>query len=162
MDTADLAARVRRLEDIEAIRRLKARYCFACDDGYDVETLVELFTEDAVWDGGALGVAVGLEKIRRFFERTPEVMPFAVHMVMNPRIEIDGDTATGAWYLFQAATYAPDGTALWGSARYDEDYVRTDDGWKFKSLRLTSHFWTPFDQGWLERRSIFEPAADGS
>ena len=161
MGSEDLAARVRRLEDIEAIRQLKARYCYACDDGYDVETLVELFVADAVWDGGALGVAVGREKIRRFFERTPAVMPFAVHMVMNPLIEIDGDTATGAWYLFQAATFAPDGTALWGSARYDEAYVRTRDGWKFQSLRLTSHFWTPFGEGWLENRSIFEPS-DGA
>ncbi|MEE2777580.1 MAG: nuclear transport factor 2 family protein [Acidobacteriota bacterium] len=156
MVDADLAARIGRLEDIEAIRRLKARYCYACDDGYDTDTLVDLFVEDAVWDGGDLGVAVGREKIRRFFDNTPAVMPFAVHMVMDPLIDVDGDRATGAWYLFQAATYAPDGTALWGSARYDEEYVRTAQGWKFQSLRLTSHFWTPFDAGWLEKRSIFE------
>ena len=90
MVDADLAARIGRLEDIEAIRRLKARYCYACDDGYDTDTLVDLFVADAVWDGGDLGVAVGREKIRRFFDNTPAVMPFAVHMVMDPLIDVDG------------------------------------------------------------------------
>lgn len=157
MDSADLATRVRRLEDIEAIRQLKAHYCYACDDNYHAEKLAGLFTEDGVWDGGALGKAVGRDQIRRFFERSPEVIPFAVHMVTNPLIEVDGDTGTGVWYLFQAASYAPENTPLWGSARYDEEYVREADGWKFKSLRLTSHFWTPFHDGWIRTQSVFEP-----
>src|SRR3990172_11585987 len=102
----DLEARTRRLEDLEAIRQLKARYCRLCDDGYDADRLADLFTEDAVWDGGMLGKAEGRERIRRFFQRSPEVIPFSVHMVMNPLITVDGDTASGTWYLFQACSYA--------------------------------------------------------
>ena len=151
----DLEARIRRLEDLEAIRQLKARYCFLCDAGYDADGLAELFTEDAVWDGGTLGKAEGREKIRKFFQRTPQVMPFSVHMVMNPLITVDGDTATGTWYLFQAASYAPENAALWGSGRYDEEYVRVGDAWRFRRLRLTSFFWTPFDQGWMKTQSVF-------
>ena len=156
MAEPDLAARIQRLEDIEAIKQLKARYCSLCDDGYDADALAELFTEDAVWDGGALGVAVGREQIRRFFENTPKVMPFAVHMVTNPSIEIEGDSARGRWYLFQAATFKPADSAIWGSARYDEEYVRCDGEWKFRSLRLESRFWTPYAEGWDKRRSVFE------
>ena len=156
MSAMDLEARVRRLEDVEAIRQLKARYCRLCDDGYDADRLADLFTEDAVWDGGALGKAEGRERIRRFFQRTPQVMPFAVHMVMNPIIDVAGDGATGTWYLLQAASYAPEGVALWGSARYDEEYVRVGGEWKFKRLRLTSFFWTPFGEGWLKTRSVFD------
>ena len=162
--TQSLESRIRRLEDIEAIKQLKARYCALCDDGYDADQLTDLFTEDALWHGGSLGVARGREKIRKFFQNTPAVMPFAVHMVMNPVIEVDGDTATGRWYLFQAATLKAvengadkrvDG-ALWGSARYDEEYVRVDGEWKFKSLRLTSRFWTPYDEGWEKVKSVFD------
>ena len=40
------------LEDIEEIRRLKFLYCRLCDDGFDVEGLTEVFTEDAVWTAG--------------------------------------------------------------------------------------------------------------
>ena len=168
MVEASLEARVQRLEDIEAIKQLKALYCSLCDDGYDADGLAELFTEDAVWDGGALGVAKGREKIRRFFENTPKVMPFAVRMVMNPSIQVDGDSATGRWYLFQSATFKPatpvsggdtpvsGATALWGAARYDEEYVRVGGEWKFRSLRLTSRFWTPYGEGWEKRRSVFE------
>ncbi|MCH7908451.1 MAG: nuclear transport factor 2 family protein [Candidatus Hydrogenedentes bacterium] len=39
-----LEARVRRLEDIDAIKRLKARYCSYCDDQYDVEGLNQGFS----------------------------------------------------------------------------------------------------------------------
>lgn len=39
-----------------------------------------------------------------------------------------------------------------GSARYDEECVRTGGGWKSGSLRLTSRFWTPNTEGWERRR----------
>jgi hypothetical protein len=55
MDLADLERRVRALEDIEAIKQLKYRYADACDRGYDANALADLFTEDAVWDGGLFG-----------------------------------------------------------------------------------------------------------
>ena len=59
-DLNALEARLRRLEDIEALKQLKAQYCAACDDGYDADRLASLFTEDAVWDGGrTFGVATG-------------------------------------------------------------------------------------------------------
>ena len=69
---------------------------------------------------------------------------------MNPNIEVEGDDAKGTWYLFQACTYADGEQAVWGSARYDEEYVKVDGTWMFKHLKLTSFFWTPFDQGWAK------------
>ncbi|MGH7917200.1 MAG: nuclear transport factor 2 family protein, partial [Candidatus Binataceae bacterium] len=54
-----LEERVRVLEDIESIKRLKARYCAACDDNYNAEAIAALFTEDAIWDGAGLGKAEG-------------------------------------------------------------------------------------------------------
>ena len=150
----DLEQRIRALEDIEAIKRLKGRYCSYCDDNYDVEGLASLFTEDAIWDGGMLGKAVGIEKIRKFFTNSQKAMPFAVHMVMNPIIEVDGDRAEGTWYLFQAATSGPENRAVWGSARYDEKYLRVEGVWKFQHLQLTSFFWTPFDEGWVKSRFV--------
>jgi hypothetical protein len=94
----------------------------------------------------------GRAAIREFFERAPERLPFAIHMVLNPIIEVDGNRATGVWYLFQPCTYADGNRAVWGSACYDEECVRVDGEWKFQNLTLTSHFWTPFDKGWVEAR----------
>jgi hypothetical protein len=47
----ELEKRLQALEEIEAIKRLQARYCAMCDAGYDSDGLAGLFTEDAVWDG---------------------------------------------------------------------------------------------------------------
>lgn len=152
MSLEDIERRLKALEDVEEIKRLKARYCAYCDDNYDADAIASLFTEDAVWDGGIRGRADGREEIRNFFVRASNRLPFAIHMVMNPIIEVDGDGAKGTWYLFQACTYAEGDQAVWGSARYDEEYVRIDGAWLFKNLKLTSFFWTPFDQGWAKTR----------
>src|SRR6202043_2703966 len=94
-----LEERMRALEDVEEIKQLKARYAAACDNNYDADAIAALFTQDAVWDGGSLGKAEGREKIRKFFRHAPGFCPFAIHNVMNPVIEVDGDRATAQWYL---------------------------------------------------------------
>jgi uncharacterized protein (TIGR02246 family) len=151
MDATELERRVRVLEDVEAIKRLKHRYADACDRGYDADALAELFAEDAVWDGGLFGRYEGREAIRDFFRGVSSDIVFAMHYMMNPIIDVTGDRATGTWYLFQTCTFAQGNTPIWGAARYDEEYVREPDGWKFRRLRLVSSFWTPFDEGWVTR-----------
>jgi ketosteroid isomerase-like protein len=151
----DLEARVARLEDIEAIRALKMRYCDLCDRGYDADSLMPLFTEEAVWDGGRFGRYEGARRIRRFFEATGGIVRFAKHYVTNSVVEVEGDRASGRWYLLQAATMPGEAgeRAVWGAARYDERYARTTEGWKFESIVLDWDFWTPFDEGWARTRA---------
>ena len=79
-----------------------------------------------------------------------------MHYMMNPIIDVDDDRATGTWYLFQTCTFAEGNTPVWGAARYDEEYVREADGWKFQNLRLISSFWTPFEEGWVKRPLVQE------
>ena len=57
MSLEDIERRLRALEDVEAIKRLKARYCAYCDDHYDADGIASLFVEDAIWDGGMRGKA---------------------------------------------------------------------------------------------------------
>ena len=58
MSTTDIERRLQALEDIEAIKKLKIRYCH-CADAQDYPGFASLFTEDAVWEGGAFGHAEG-------------------------------------------------------------------------------------------------------
>jgi len=152
----DLAQRVQTLEDIEAIKRLKARYADACDRGYDADTLASLFAEEAVWDGGTFGRYEGREAIRAFFQGVSSDITFAMHYMMNPIIEVDGDTATGEWHLFQTCTFADGNQAIFGAARYDEEYRRIDGEWQFWRLALISSFWTPYEEGWVKRPFVQE------
>jgi hypothetical protein len=152
MHDEDLVERVAALENIEAIKRLKARYAILCDTGYDPDALAALFTEDGVWDGGETwGRYEGRLSLWAFFDRASSMLPFAMHYMINPLIEISGNEATGQWHLFQATTYAATNDAVWGAGRYFEEYVKDDAGWKFRTIRLESMFWTPFDSGWVRK-----------
>ena len=55
----DLESRLTRLEDIEAIRQLKARYCEVCDADHDPELILTLFTEDGIWECEGIGLHEG-------------------------------------------------------------------------------------------------------
>ena len=154
MNLEDLERRLRVLEDIEAIKKLKARYCAYCDNNYDADGIAALFTEDAVWDGGNFGRYEGREAIRTFFRGAPQIFPFAIHQVMNPIIEVEGEQAKGQWYLFQPATLAEGNQAVWLAARYEEEYVKVESEWKFKRLKVFPSFLTPYDQGWVKKRFV--------
>lgn len=146
------ALRIERLEAAEQIRRLKTHYCDLCDDGYDAAALAALFTEDAVWDGGQLGVFKGREAVRRFFQRMPQILSFAIHHVTNSTIDVSDDAtgARGRWYLLQAATVSQGNRAVWIAGRYDDQFTKVADDWRFKRVAIQTKFFTPYDAGWAE------------
>ena len=157
MNEGDLAARVRRLEDIETLKQMKHRYAELCDEDYDADGLAALFTEDAVWDGGRLGRFEGREAIRQFFAEADKIVPFAIHHVTNPIIEIDGDRATGRWYLWQPCVFAEGDQALWMAARYSDRYRREDGVWRFEHVQITLRMLSPYETGWAGLRMMEVP-----
>lgn len=148
----NLEKTIRRLADIEDIKQLKARYALACDDDYNPDKLAALFAEDAIWDGSILGYAQGRESIREFFAGSAALVPFAVHQISNPLIEIDGDSATGQWYLWQPMVFGSE--ALWMSATYDDKYVRHCGQWLYQHLKLNIRMLTPYADGPAKTRII--------
>jgi len=123
MDLDELTRRVTRLEDIEAIKQLKARYCTICDDDHNPERITSVFTEDAIWEGRGIGKAQGHAAIRELFKGFQRTISYSQHMVMNPIIDVDGDRATGVWYFFGTFTMRDGNQAKWQAARYREDYA---------------------------------------
>ena len=74
---------------------------------------------------------------------------------MNPQIEVEGDRATGRWYLLEPCTMLEGGEqAVWGAASYEEEYVKVKGEWKMQNLVLTPSFWSPFDHGWVKQRFV--------
>ena len=148
-----LESRVRNLEDTEAIRNLKARYAELCDDNYNPDGIAALFVEDAVWESGPLGRFEGREAIRSFFQGASKIFTFAIHYSLNSQIDVTGDTARARWYLFMPCTVGDGDRAMWRAGIDDEEYVRSNGQWMFKSKKSTNVFSTPFDTGWAKDRS---------
>ena len=149
MDLQQLEHRIARLEAIEAIRQLKARYCEICDAGHDPDDIVSIFTEDGIWEGEGIARAVGHEEIKALFRTFQRTISFSQHMVQNPIIEVEGARASGRWYFFGMFTYAKDDQARWQAARYHEDYVKEGDSWKIRHLRIAPPVMSArYETGW--------------
>ena len=153
LSMAEIAERLQRLEDIEEIRQLKTAYCQALDGGWDPQgsshmgDIGALFVEDGVWDGRPSSpYARGRDAIREMILSYRPV-PFIMHVVTNPKIAVDGDSARGTWDVVLAMT-SPQGQPNLGFGTYDEVYARTPEGWKFRSLRFHFAGLTLFDNGY--------------
>lgn len=128
-----LASRLQALEDKDAIWLLFMEYKRHLD-ARDFKAYASLFTDDAVWAGN-LGKAVGPAEIEALLVRTMEVYPSDLertyHLVMNPVIHVDGDTAKAKsnWgYVTRSDTDHPVFEML---GRYSDELRRTPEGWKF-------------------------------
>lgn len=170
--TTSLEQRVALLEDLEAIRRLKTLYGEYWDGGWpgtrgSGERLAQLFVEDGTWDARPIvpHVLEGRAQIAAACDgmltanatdasgAQRERAGLSWHLAANPRIDVDGDEAVGTFTGLIASSEADDGRALWCAGRYTDRFVRTDDGWRFRSVAYEYAFYTPYDgPGWILER----------
>lgn len=150
MDINELAKRVQRLEDIEAIKQLKAEYADACDDMYNPTRMRDLFTHDAIWDGEAEGFGkhVGLDAVCQFFAGAKDSLLFGVHYFLQPRIKILSDTeAEGVFYLWQTSTMASGKDIFLAGLEFDK-YRKENGKWKMSYMRLKLFYAVDIKLGW--------------
>lgn len=155
-DQTELAKNIQYLLDLEALKQLKYQYCAHCDDNYNAEGIAALFTEDAIWDGGDIGKLNGRMAIRDFFAASSEVVPFAIHSVSNPRIEIIGDKANCRWYLWQPMVFNEDNQAkaYWFAAEYEDQCVRQNNQWLFKHVTARTKMLCPYHEGFAQTQIV--------
>ena len=156
-----LEQRLAEVEDVQAIHRLKARYGAVTDRRYTGHGLVprerleplareiaNLFTEDAVWDGGPkLGRAEGREAIYEQFLGSQ--LRFAWHFFVKPQIQEDGEVAHGTWDIFAPCT-ARDGRAFWMTGVEHDRYQKVDGRWLHSWMKLDLVFMAPYDTSWAD------------
>lgn len=121
-----------RLADVEAIRQLTHAYSRAVDTS-NLDELMDLFTDDAEWDTTAFGMGVvrGQADIREFFATLIENTSSRVHLALNHRIDVDGDSAYATVYL-HAFVVHPDGRRDESVGYYADTYALSDRGWKIR------------------------------
>ena len=144
----------RRLQVAEAtlsIQRLKADYAQLVDSRFSlgkvvapsvleavVSSIVELFTEDAVWDGGpVLGRAMGRDEIAARLSNP--TLTFSRHLFVKPRIDVDLPRASATWDLL-CPCKTPDGRSWWMCGYESDEYVLESDTWRHSKMTLTTVF----------------------
>jgi SnoaL-like domain len=151
MDLEGIDRRLTRLEDIEAIKQLKARYCEICDDDHNPERITSVFAADGVWESAEFGTGRGHAEIRKLFRGFQELIEFSQHNVMNPIIEVHGDKATGEWYFMGPFKFRANQQARWLALQYKDEYVKLNGQWKYKHLRVNLRLSVPYDEGWAKQ-----------
>jgi uncharacterized protein (TIGR02246 family) len=131
---------VERLEAIEAIRRLKARY-FRCMDTKDWGGFAEVFAPDAVMDMTSEGseVTTGSREIAGFVEGVIGDVT-TVHHGHMPEIELTSPTtATGIWAMEDKLRWPEEAAfgTMHGYGHYHETYEKVDGEWRIKTLELS-------------------------
>lgn len=146
MSEAQFERRIERLEDIEAIRRLKWRYALAADDRtagrVNVDDALQLFAADAVLEDNRHGRAAGRDEIRALLLALGEQADWSLHFLQDTGIEIAADRATarGRWYLLEVARMKSPRSGrpeqVWIAGVYDDRFVRVDGQWLFSAVKL--------------------------
>jgi hypothetical protein len=133
----DLRRRLVRLEDLEAIRRLKAQYLNACDS-QDPESAKSCFAEGEVTiDMGHVGVFRTREEFAALY-RAAGCHPYVLdmHHGGNPDIEhIDDTHAKGRWSLDYRNINTKDKTVTFVSLIYHDEYEKIKGQWKIRKSR---------------------------
>jgi uncharacterized protein (TIGR02246 family) len=128
----DLLARLRRLEDIEAIRDLAVRYALAVDDR-DYEALRSMFTDDGCLRASSGPVkGRGREGVTDFLRESLSGRGPTNHLVHGHQISVDfdhPDTATGV-VSGHAESMWPEGQMII-AMRYHDTYRRVGGAWRF-------------------------------
>jgi hypothetical protein len=158
---AELEARLGTLEDVEAIKLLKARYGALVDSRFEAGDLVSperldriaddiaaLFSEDAVWDGGkGLGLCRGRDEIKARLAKP--TMKFTWHYFVKPQIEVSGDSARADWDIFSPCTTSRN-RAMWMAGVEHDQYRKLDGVWLHTRMQLDLVFLAPYDKGWAQ------------
>jgi hypothetical protein len=137
----DLEARVRALEELDAIKRLKYRY-FRCLDLKLWDELRECFTPDAT-------VSYGDGRYR--FEGVDAILDFLVrslgadsgargaHHGHHPEIELTGpERARGSWALDNYLFNPTQNRSVRIAAYYRDEYVKVDGCWRIQHTGYTA------------------------
>jgi hypothetical protein len=132
---------IEELLEIEEIKNLRIMYSHHIDGG-DVDSLAELFCEDAICEFGEAygGDWVGREAIREHYKRyTAEAIPpYAfMHAVTNPWIRlISPESANGRWYLLDLNLFPGNENPLSLFGIYDDVYRKVNGKWLISKTRI--------------------------
>jgi len=126
--------------DYIEIRQLAARYGHAVDQGADNGyAYADLFAP-----GATFGRTQGRDELAALAKQTAQGPQTAWHFILNHAIEPTVDGAKGMQYLVHMRYGDPgEPNIVWGGGHYEDTYVKTPDGWRFKTRQFIRSEGTP-------------------
>ena len=155
----EVEQRLNRLEDIEAIKKLKYSYALYLDEGYDGDKVAGLFVNDGLWSiSGVGGTAKGKQNIKEHTNNLGRDIRWGQHNIFAPVIDIapDGLSAVGQFNLICLLTMAtPEDSnkdeAYILSGKYKDKFVKIDGKWYFEELVGSIEQSSPWSEGWVKQ-----------
>ncbi|MGH7822948.1 MAG: nuclear transport factor 2 family protein [Candidatus Binatia bacterium] len=147
--------RLRQLEDREAIRELMNQYCFIQDRGHqshaedDVSAFLALCHPDVVWDNSSDGSRAhrGREAVAAYLRELWARFDDCMHFVHNLSVAFESDSRARGRASFEAVG-GMNGEAFVAAGTYEDEYVRTSDGWRFLLHREVPFFFVKANESW--------------
>jgi len=120
--------------DYLEIRQLVSSYAYAVDSGADNGAVyASLFAPDGAFADRMGRETRGGEALAALARRTARGPQSAFHFIVNHVIEPTREGAVGKEYLLQLRIGEGERpNDVFGGGHYDDVYVRTPDGWRFK------------------------------
>lgn len=149
-------------DTLDDLRRLKYRYLRSLDLKRWDEFADTLAPDIEATYGKRLSFS-GRDAVVDYMRSSLPASIITVHQCHHPELSVDGDTATGTWYLEDKVIITEHRMLLTGAAFYDDTYARGADGvWRIRrtgylrtyeavetldpSWKLTANHWATEDQ----------------
>ena len=124
-------------EDRQDISDVLVRYGTGIDSR-DWTLFRTVFADDCELDYGEIGRWHGIDAVVDFMVAAHEMAGHTLHRISNQAVTVDGDTATARAYV-DALIMSQDNTSGVNAAGfYDDEFVRTDAGWRIRRRRFTT------------------------
>ncbi|WP_176599120.1 MULTISPECIES: nuclear transport factor 2 family protein [Sphingobium] len=141
---SDLELRIRRLEDRAALDDLNVRYFLACDND-DYAGIGDIFSREAIFATSGKVAATGRDTIVEFIRVSRSHMGLTVHTPHYGLYTfIDDDHVQGLVGVHLELVLGEE--TLFGAVRYQDEYRRTEDGWRVASRNMRTIHIAPWSQ----------------
>jgi 3-phenylpropionate/cinnamic acid dioxygenase small subunit len=124
-------------EDRQDISDLLVRYATGIDRR-DWVLFRTVFTDDCELDYGEIGAWKGVDAVTDFMEQVHAMAGHTMHRMSNQVITVDGDTAEARTYVDALIMAGDNKSGVNGIGFYDDEIVRTADGWRIARRRFTA------------------------
>jgi|WetSurMetagenome_2_1015567.scaffolds.fasta_scaffold158336_2 hypothetical protein len=145
-----LERRVGKAEDFIDLSNLEDAYGYYVDK-CQWDQAADLFANDGKLEIAGRGVYIGQDRVRAYLHHLPKFQYGQVfnHMQLQPviTVEPDGKSAKARWRaVIQAGVLHK--SAQWGEGTYENEYVKENGVWKFKSVHFFVTYYIDYDKGW--------------